>query len=1362
MELIRHGAKKAIVAGVMGTPLHQAAEGGHVSTVKAMLEEGCPVDVVDKDGCSVLLAAAVNDNAEMIREIVSTPGCDINAADRSHMTPLHKVAQHGKTEAALELIRHGAKKALASHKLGTPLHVAAVSRHVSTVKAMLRVGCPVDVVNNEGYSVLHFAAQGGNAEVVRELLSTGCDMNAAANDGRTPLHVAARKGNTEAALELIRQGAEKAIVAGGAGTPLHQAAVGGHVSTVKAMLEAGCPVDVVDSNSGSVLHFAAQGGNAEVVRVVLSTGCDMNAAANDGRTPLHVAAVNGCTEAALELIRHGAKKAIVAGVMGTPLHQAAGGGHVSTVKAMLRAGCPVDVVDSNSGSVLHAAAAGGNAEVVREVLSTGCDMNTACSDGRTPLHVAAVKGNTEASLELIRHGAEKAIVVGKTGAPLHQAAEGGHVSTVKAMLEAGCPVDVLDSDGNSVLHFAAQGGNAEVVRVVLSTGCDMNAAANDGTTPLHVAAVKGCTEAALELIRHGAEKAIVAGAGATPLHQAAVGGHVSTVKAMLEAGCPVDVVDRNCWSVLHAAAGGGNAEVIREVCSTGCDINALTGINSVTPLHTAVNNGHTEAALELIRLGAEKAIVAGQFGTPLHQAVLGAYAFTVKTLLKAGCPVDVVCTTGATVLHWAAEGGSVEVIREVLSTNKCNINAIANDGETPLHVAAWKGNTEAAMVLIRHGAEKAIVAGAAGTPLHHAAGGGHVSTVKAMLEAGCPVDVVSSIGISVLHAASMYGYVEVMDMLLSRGCDVNATDYRGNTPLDYAALAGEVNAVLKLIRHGADKNTTGGTYGGPVLAAAASHHWSTVQVMLDEGFPADGVATDGQTLLHIVAAGGNVTLLQQLAKGGFSVSRMDHYDLTPLHYAIWCESVPCFKILMELGANAQIEAPLLGTALDIHRFRGFQISGDLLHGAVLFHVGRPLDEMIVDFALCKELGINIESPYLFSEHKSTISVFEFHLFRSTLHTLHNEKQQMVQNKVRTPSNLRKVLSVLSKHQLVDLSKLACLAAIHGDVAVLTCLSEVLSAPTEPVQLFNRLKQLFPASFRQPESVLAQVLPECKLNPLQLAVISMLCTQTVSHPCMHSSSHKYTEVISFLTTNDSFCHTLNECLPNGLSPLDLAEQLGLEEAVTIISSAGGTQGIWALIPEEVRVQHGPAVLDLHQRLMQLMSSGPLGQQAVQAVLSKLLGKSTTAEQGTVTEESHLHQQKVLTQRPDLIVIVKAVLPKVQLENWKEIGIMLQVPIPTLNELKHSQTRLRDKYREVLEYWLDHNKAASWRTLLEVLGHFETKVTMDQLTQEIIASQDSEVSRMAIATGFFLDLWYHSCFYYYADVLQYYVVHTQFPN
>ena len=68
-------------------------------------------------------------------------------------------------------------------------------------------------------------------------------------------------------------------------------------------------------------------------------------------------------------------------------------------------------------------------------------------------------------------------------------------------------------------------------------------------------------------------------------------------------------------------------------------------------------------------------------------------------MIEEGCPVDVVDSNGATVLHFAAQGGSVEVIRELLGAGSY-INATANECGIPLHWAAEKGNTEAALELI--------------------------------------------------------------------------------------------------------------------------------------------------------------------------------------------------------------------------------------------------------------------------------------------------------------------------------------------------------------------------------------------------------------------------------------------------------------------------------------------------------------------------------------------------------------------------------------------------------------------------------------------------------------------------------------
>ena len=44
---------------------------------------------------------------------------------------------------------------------------------------------------------------------------------------------------------------------------------------------------------------------------------------------------------------------------------------------------------------------------------------------------------------------------------------------------------------------------------------------------------------------------------------------------------------------------------------------------------------------------------------------------------------------------------------------------------------------------------------------------------------------------------------------------------------------------------------------------------------------------------------------------------------------------------------------------------------------------------------------------------------------------------------------------------------------------------------------------------------------------------------------------------------------------------------------------------------------------------------------------------------------------------------------------------------------------DPYLETLNYCLEHGSSVTWKTLLDVLGHFETKHTMDELTAKIVS-------------------------------------------
>ena len=820
---------------------------------------------------------------------------------------------------------------------------------------------------------------------------------------------------------------------------------------------------------------------------------------------------------------------------------------------------------------------------------------------------------------------------------------------------------------------------------------------------------------------------------------------MSTVKAMLKAGCPVGVVASNDGSVLHAAAHGGNTALIREVLSIGCDINA-TDNNGMTPLHWAAGKGKAEAALELIRHGANRAVVAGTSGTALHQAAVCGHVSTVKAMLKAGCPVNAVTSNGASVLHYAVEGGNAEVIREVLGIG-CDINTTYNYGETPLHVAAGNGNTEAALELIRHGANRAAVAGVGGTPLHQAALGGHVSTVKAMLNAGCPVDVVDSNGFSVLHAASQGGNVEVIKEVLSTGCDINVTGNGGVTPLHVAAGNGKMEAALELIRHGANSAIVASAGGTPLHQAALWGHVSTLKAMLKAGCPVDVVDSKGGSVLHTAAEGGNAEVIGAVVNAGCDINAVDNDGVTPLNVAAMKGNAEALKELIRFGATKEdsVNSVNVEGLTPLHSAVGSQnkecVRILLEHGAdprkTAPYIGSPYVFATIRAPTLVEV---FDKCFVKAEEESLPQVHEAlrHPWWSLyFHALQLDRRSALEKDTFGMSQLEYMLlclgpvneEVVLRFQylsLVNSDNLLLLAAILGlNTFVNNLTNAAIFCPSFAARTVTSLvKSHYPTGTVPHLQEL--VPPDASLNLLHVAVLGLkgrTSGNTFGKSIGLSNDHP--SLLKSLVTSDSFRHTLHVYLPNGLTPLDLAEKLGLDEAVTIISSAGGRHGIYAMISEEVWLQHGPALLLAHKELMKVASSSALGQQAVQAVISQLPGR-TTVEQGTATEESHIRQQKVFNQRPDLSIISTYIIGHVSVEWWRRLGIALKIPLEVLSHIFYTHSSCEDRYLEVLIYWLAQNEEACWKTLLEVLGHFETQQTMDQLAHEILATQDCKVS------------------------------------
>ncbi|GHM58224.1 MAG: hypothetical protein sL5_03750 [Candidatus Mesenet longicola] len=176
--------------------------------------------------------------------------------------------------------------------------------------------------------------------------------------------------------------------------------------------------------------------------------------------------------------------------------------------------------------------------------------------------------------------------------------------------------------------------------------------------------------------------------------------------------------------------------------------------------------------------------------------------------------------------------------QQVCNEAQQTINAYNEDGFTPLHVAAQKGDVEEGKRLIQCGADVKITSKAkegCDTALHLAAQKGHRDFVEFLLSNKANVNSTSGTGSGVtpLHEAAYYGHIDVIELLIVHGATVDAKDRHNFTPLQYACSNGKLAAVELLLQEKADlyfKNDNGET----ALHGAADYgHLEEVSILIN-------------------------------------------------------------------------------------------------------------------------------------------------------------------------------------------------------------------------------------------------------------------------------------------------------------------------------------------------------------------------------------------------------------------------------------------------------------------------------------------------------------------------------------------------
>jgi len=545
------------------------------------------------------------------------------------------------------------------------------------------------------------AAMKGDREALRALLKQGADVSGAQGDGMSALHYAAERGDVEMAEMLVYAGANVgATTRIGQYTPLHLASQSGSAAVVQALVKSGANVSARTTTTGvTPLHLAAATGNADVVKILLDHGADANAKDADwGQTPLIYAAAQNRSDAIRELLARGADPRVTTKTIDIQKQSALDRAATERQRKVLEAAVPKG--QQPTASQIQAAM-----QASRELFASGKIPPPDTKEG-----AAANDRNAPGAANNFDPEEINPPVATKGGltALLH-AARQGHLAAARTLLDGGAPIDQPGAgDATTPLLMSVINGQFDMAMFFLQRGANPNlAAAGNGVTPLW-AAVNTQWQPRTRFPQPQEME----------LQKAT---YLDVMKALLDAGAdPNGRVRSHPWYLVYSGCGNRNCGLADTSGSTAFWRAAYA--TDVAAMRLLVERGAdpnipTIAPPVPIRRGGGGA-PPGAGGPVAPTAGANQERYTALPIPPGG--------PGANALHAAAgveygEGfagnahrhapdGWMPSVKYLVEELGADVNARDNDGYTPLHHAAARGDNDMIQYLVSKGADVTAVA----------------------------------------------------------------------------------------------------------------------------------------------------------------------------------------------------------------------------------------------------------------------------------------------------------------------------------------------------------------------------------------------------------------------------------------------------------------------------------------------------------------------------------------------------------------------------------------------------------------------------------------------------------------------------
>lgn len=797
------------------TPLHIAADLGHLDIVKYLLELNCKVDALSWSGETPLIFAAKNGHTAVVRLLIASKSNPL------HMTKYMKSA----------------------------LYAACSGSHLETVKFLIEEGgCDLSTHISTSPNAINHAAWGGNVQILKYLISIGFPN---VNRGtETSLHVAASSGKLDAVRFLIKNGSnsQKEQLDNQGFTPIQVASRRGNWDVVKYLVSIGCDYLAINRFQVSAFSFACAQNNLNMLKYFhLNLGCDLNQAFHIGSTLQEI-----CRNGHIEILKYFFENGVSFQNEGSTTNKdeelntikwSCEGGQLDFVKYLVSIGCNI----ANRAEPLIHACLSENLDLVKYLVSIGADKNKADGNGLSPIQTAAKFGRLDMLQYLIWIGCD--LTSDGTTTILHLAVESGNLNMVKFLIEnTYFWKNERIMNGNTALHIASSKGKLEVVKYLIYIGYDLNQRNYESMSPLDLASSEGH----LHIVKYFVSTRInFHGDGNSALWWACRSGHLEIVQYLVLIGANVL---RDKGTCLSAAAHSGNLDLVKFLIENGAD-SLLDLHNFANAAFFATREGHLDILNYLIELGCnfehcfaeacadgylnivQHFIESGQTTSllDLQKSTIGGHIHVLKYFHSIGIELGkIIDIGGKTILFCAIEQGDLTIVKFLVEIGM-DFKHRTQDGRTPLLEACAYGHVEILKYLHSIGSDLYDMDSQQRTSLELASESGKIEVVRYLIRNGVeetasePVqiavqcgfldivqyfvqkivevdDVISDNGETLFWIACDFNRLDIAEYLHTQGADINSRDNNDTTAIFQACADGELSRVKFLVEIGCDRN----------------------------------------------------------------------------------------------------------------------------------------------------------------------------------------------------------------------------------------------------------------------------------------------------------------------------------------------------------------------------------------------------------------------------------------------------------------------------------------------------------------------------------------------------------------------------